>query len=63
MRMIKCSCGQTYTSEDNNSTQCPDCRAWYEAEDIGCECTKVGIESEWVWQDGHYVCGGCNTVQ
>ena len=26
MRMIKCSCGQTYTSENNNSTQCPDCQ-------------------------------------
>lgn len=37
----------------------------YEAEDIGCECTDNGIESEWEWvpELECYVCNGCGAVQ
>lgn len=37
----------------------------YEAEDIGCDCTEDGIESEWEWDEdqGLYVCNGCGEVQ
>lgn len=37
----------------------------FEPEDIGCECTENGIDSEWVWDEaqGVYVCQGCRAVQ
>jgi hypothetical protein len=36
-----------------------------EAEDIGCQCTEAGIESEWDWsaEQSVYVCNGCGDVQ
>lgn len=39
--------------------------SWYEAEDIGCNCTENGIESEWEWNkdQGCYICSGCGEVQ
>ncbi len=37
----------------------------HEPEDIGCDCTEAGIESEWDWHpdQGVYVCNGCGEVQ
>lgn len=37
----------------------------YEAEDIGCSCTKAGVESEWEWNPEHecYYCVSCLEVQ
>ena len=34
---------------------------WYDAEDIGCDCTENNIESEWERssEDGVYYCTGC----
>jgi hypothetical protein len=36
-----------------------------EAEDIGCDCTEAGVESEWDWsvEQQVYVCNGCGQVQ
>ena len=37
----------------------------YDPEDIGCQCTEDGIDSEWEWRpdQGCYVCAGCGAVQ
>jgi hypothetical protein len=36
-----------------------------EAEDIGCECTEAGIESDWDWNkdQGVFICNSCGAVQ
>jgi hypothetical protein len=36
-----------------------------EAEDVGCECTEAGVESEWDWNEEQqvHVCNGCGAVQ
>lgn len=36
-----------------------------EAEDIGCQCTDDGIESQWEWdkRQSCYVCISCGDVQ
>lgn len=41
-----------------------ECEPDYEAEDIGCQCIKGGVESEWQWvlDIGCYVCQGCGAV-
>lgn len=37
----------------------------YEVEDIGCQCTESGLESEWQWDTDKncYVCATCGAVQ
>ena len=43
-----------------------DCKEpTFEAEDIGCQCTEGGVDSEWEWDPVQccYVCSGCNDVQ
>ncbi|MCP1932185.1 hypothetical protein [Bradyrhizobium elkanii] len=49
--------------EDNSMNEYPE--PVYEAEDIGCDCTDAGIESEWEWtpDQNAYVCNGCGEVQ
>lgn len=43
----------------------PDQEPIFEPEDVGCQCTDVGIDSEWDWDPDQSVfrCGGCGDVQ
>lgn len=51
--------------DENDDNDDDESECWYDAEDIGCQCTEQGVESSWEWdkEQGCWVCSSCGDVQ